>query len=71
MLKTRAGFIYIIINAFKSTRPQMKTTELVPGGAEMAVNGFNRSHYVEAYTQWYLTDSVKEQFESFRKGFMR
>ena len=45
--------------------------ELVPGGAQKAVNGQNRGAYVEAYVRWYLETSVASQFNAFSKGFAR
>ena len=49
---------------------EMRSLELKPGGADTMVTNANRGEYVAKYCQHVLVDSVKAQFEPFRRGFM-
>jgi len=42
---------------------------LVPNGSEMFVNNENKIQYVNLYVQFVLEDSIKQQFDSYKKGF--
>ncbi|GCB60820.1 hypothetical protein scyTo_0014230, partial [Scyliorhinus torazame] len=43
--------------------------ELIPGGSRIAVQKHNRKQYVDAYVDYKLNTSVKDQFEAFSQGF--
>ncbi|XP_038648648.1 probable E3 ubiquitin-protein ligase HERC3 isoform X2 [Scyliorhinus canicula] len=43
--------------------------ELIPGGSEITVQKHNRKQYVDAYVDYKLNTSVKNQFEAFSQGF--
>ncbi|GLE00692.1 hypothetical protein PINS_up009480 [Pythium insidiosum] len=47
----------------------VKTIELKPGGAAIAVTNENRAEYVKLYVDYILNASVAKQFEAFHKGF--
>eukprot|EP01068_Selenidium_serpulae_P011678 Selendium_serpulae@DN5702_c0_g1_i3.p2 len=47
----------------------MRTTPLCPGGEKRQLTLRNRQEYVDLYVRYLLTDSVKKQFDQFRKGF--
>jgi E3 ubiquitin-protein ligase HECTD2 len=44
---------------------------LVPGGETTPVTLVNKHEYVEKYVDWYLNQSIKQQFEAFKQGFWR
>lgn len=46
------------------------TVELCPNGAAIDVTEDNRADYVQAFTKWRLTDSIKTAFNSFQRGFL-
>jgi ubiquitin-protein ligase E3 A len=54
----------------KNTFGEMVAHELIPGGAAIEVDEHNRQQYVDAYVKWLLEDSVKTQFQAFRRGFL-
>eukprot|EP00873_Tetraselmis_striata_P010062 jgi/Tetstr1/430326/TSEL_020151.t1 len=54
------------IEAFGEVRP----VELKAGGSDVPVTEDNRREFVELYTEYILTESIKPQFEAFSKGFM-
>lgn len=45
--------------------------ELLPDGAEQAVTLENKDLYVQAYVDWFFTNSCEYQFKSFKRGFER
>ncbi|CAH8554467.1 unnamed protein product [Schistosoma rodhaini] len=45
------------------------THELKPDGATVPVTKENRKEYVDLYSSFLLNDSVKKQFNAFRRGF--
>ncbi|CAH8550309.1 unnamed protein product [Schistosoma bovis] len=45
------------------------THELKPDGAKIPVTKENRKEYVDLYSSFLLNDSVKKQFNAFRRGF--
>ncbi|CAI2728173.1 unnamed protein product [Schistosoma spindalis] len=45
------------------------THELKPDGATIPVTKENRQEYVDLYSSFLLNDSVKKQFNAFRRGF--
>eukprot|EP01025_Chloroclados_australasicus_P013961 TRINITY_DN16532_c0_g1_i7.p1 TRINITY_DN16532_c0_g1~~TRINITY_DN16532_c0_g1_i7.p1 ORF type:complete len:1416 (+),score=180.93 TRINITY_DN16532_c0_g1_i7:478-4248(+) len=47
------------------------TKELKPGGANIPVTSENRQEYVDLYTQFLLTDSIKPHFVAFSVGFKK
>lgn len=46
-----------------------QTYDLLPEAAEIPVTTENRELFVDLYVKYLLEDSVKEQFEAFKKGF--
>lgn len=44
---------------------------LKEGGENIIVNNENRGEYVQLYIDWYLNQSIKDKFRSFKKGFAR
>jgi hypothetical protein len=50
---------------------EVKSHELVPGGATVAVNAANRRAYVDAHVRWTMDDKVAPQFAAFARGFHR
>ncbi|RIA93174.1 hypothetical protein C1645_796650 [Glomus cerebriforme] len=47
----------------------LQRVPLVPNGQNIPVTKYNREEYVERYVNFVLTDSIKEQFEPFKRGF--
>lgn len=47
------------------------TVPLKPGGDTLPVTEDNRQEYTEAYVDYVLNKSVKQQFEAFNRGFMK
>ncbi|XP_058048904.1 E3 ISG15--protein ligase HERC5-like [Ahaetulla prasina] len=45
--------------------------DLKENGANIPVTLYNRKEYVDAYVNYTFNDSVKKQFEDFRRGFQR
>jgi ubiquitin-protein ligase E3 A len=45
--------------------------DLVPEGRSLKVTAENKQAFVEAYVRWFLTDSIKTQFDPFLKGFYK
>jgi len=43
--------------------------ELVEGGMEKLVNQENKEEFIERYSSFLLNDSIKAQFEAFKRGF--
>ncbi|KAI8470880.1 MAG: hypothetical protein J3K34DRAFT_451731 [Monoraphidium minutum] len=50
---------------------EVKSVELAPGGAAVAVTAANRGEYAHAYALHLLEGSVSRQFAAFRRGFLR
>ncbi|KAI3438759.1 hypothetical protein D9Q98_001177 [Chlorella vulgaris] len=50
---------------------EVRSVELKPGGADVAVTAGNRREYVQLYTHWLLEASIDKQFSAFRSGFLR
>ena len=48
---------------------EVRTVELVPNGANIAVTAKNRNEYVQAYLDYIFNKSAQSQFEAFSKGF--
>ena len=44
--------------------------ELVPGGSDLAVTEENRRRYVDLYVDFVLNESIRAQFNAFRRGFL-
>ena len=44
---------------------------LKPGGEKIMINNFNKSEYVELYTDWFFNKSIDEYFRAFEKGFYK
>jgi alpha-tubulin suppressor-like RCC1 family protein len=49
---------------------KMKTYELKSGGASIPVTEENREEYVDLYVKFLLEDSVKIQYNAFKRGFL-
>lgn len=49
---------------------ELRHQELKPGGAGLPVTCLNRREYVDLYTDWVLTKSIKRQFDAFATGFL-
>ncbi len=49
---------------------EVKTFELKPGGANIPVTEENRREYVDLYVDFLLNESVRTQFNAFRRGFL-
>ena len=49
----------------------LRTAELVPQGASVAVSGDNVRQFVAAYADWFLSASVAAECAAFRRGFAR
>ena len=49
----------------------MSTIDLIPKGSEVKVTRENCRDYVKYYLQYLFHESVKKQFEAFRRGFMK
>ena len=49
----------------------MRTAELVPGGADLALTAANAREYVAHYADWVLSRSVRREFAAFRRGFAK
>ena len=45
--------------------------DLIPDGRNIKVTTQNKQEFVDSYVNWYLTDSVKSQFDPFSKGFYK
>lgn len=43
--------------------------ELIPNGENISVTNENRKQFVDLYIKWKFTESVKERFDAFFKGF--
>lgn len=48
---------------------EVRKWEVKPGGAAVAVTKDNREEYVRLYTDWWLNQSVKDEFQAFAQGF--
>ena len=48
---------------------QVRTVELLPGGAERQVTKQNRNEFVDLVVDWYLNKSVAAAFDQFKQGF--
>ncbi|KAL0219016.1 hypothetical protein P9112_004669 [Eukaryota sp. TZLM1-RC] len=48
-----------------------KTFELVPGGKDIPVTSANKVEFVDAFTQFLLVHSIKDQFQPFKRGFRK
>ena len=44
---------------------------LVPNGSDISLTMGNRMKYVDAYLEYELHNSIKEQYEAFAEGFKR
>ena len=49
---------------------ELRTVELLPGGADIPVTEANKLEYVEAVVEYRISKRVEEQFEAFREGFL-
>lgn len=47
------------------------TTELKPGGSSIYITNENKEEYVQLFVDWWLNTGVQNQFESFKRGFLR
>eukprot|EP00897_Mesotaenium_endlicherianum_P002227 jgi/Mesen1/2031/ME000148S01136 len=50
---------------------EMRSHELLPGGAHLTVTNDNRQRYVELYVDYVLRESIREQFAAFSRGFLQ
>ena len=50
---------------------EVSTIDLIPDGSKVKVTKDRSNDYVRAYLQYMFHDSVKNQFEAFRRGFMK
>jgi len=48
---------------------EMRSYDLKPNGASIALTNENRQEYVDLYVKYLLEDSVQKQFDAFLKGF--
>jgi len=53
-----------------STFGEVKTFELKPGGASIPVTEENRHEYVDLYVDFLLNESIRTQFNAFKRGFL-
>ncbi|QDZ25602.1 RCC1-like regulator of chromosome condensation protein [Chloropicon primus] len=49
---------------------EVQTYELMPGGADIAVTEENRHKYVDLYVDFLLNESIRTQFNAFKRGFL-
>jgi hypothetical protein len=49
---------------------EQRVVELKSGGASIRLTKVNREEYVDLYVRYALTDSVAQQFNAFRDGFL-
>lgn len=49
---------------------EVRSVELKSGGSEIPVTEDNRREFVELYTDYILTKSIRSQFDAFSQGFM-
>ncbi|KAJ3123937.1 hypothetical protein HK098_001526 [Nowakowskiella sp. JEL0407] len=50
---------------------KVRTFPLVDGGSDILVSNSNRQQYVKLYIHHYATESVKRQFNAFKRGFSK
>ena len=50
---------------------EVSTIELIPDGSKVKVTKGRCNEYVKAYLEYMFHYSVKNQFEAFRRGFMK
>ena len=50
---------------------ELRSVELKPGGAGVPVTNDNRAEFVRCITDYYLNQSVEEQFSAFASGFLQ
>ncbi|XP_060103372.1 probable E3 ubiquitin-protein ligase HERC4 [Heteronotia binoei] len=55
----------------KEERGSRVSIELKENGTNIPVTKYNRREYVDAYVNYIFSDSVKEQFKDFKRGFLR
>ena len=48
---------------------EVVTTDLCPGGTDMAVTEENKKEYVQLITEWRIQRRVEDQFKAFLSGF--
>ncbi len=48
-----------------------KSVPLLPGGEERAVTAANKNEYVALYIKYAMEDSIKAQFDAFKRGFYK
>ena len=48
---------------------KLETHDLIPNGQNIEVDDGNKAKYIELLANYYLTDSIKLQFDAFLKGF--
>ena len=48
---------------------KLETVDLIENGRNIQVNNDNRDKYIQLLTNYYLTESIKKQFDHFLKGF--
>lgn len=49
----------------------LTTVPLIPNGGDTSITQVNKHHYVNAYVEYELVTSMKEQYEAFAEGFSR
>ena len=50
---------------------EVSSVDLIPNGSNIKVTKERCHEYVKTYLQYLYHDSVKEQFEAFKRGFMK
>ena len=50
---------------------ELRSVELKPGGSAIPVTNDNRAEFVRCITDYYLNQSVEEQFSAFASGFLQ
>lgn len=48
-----------------------RSYDLKEGGENIPVTAENKEEYIELYAKFMLVDSVSQQFECFKQGFIR
>ncbi|EDV19966.1 uncharacterized protein TRIADDRAFT_32725 [Trichoplax adhaerens] len=62
-------FMYTFKISYTNVFGDAVTVDLVENGGEISVNKNNREEFIRLYTEFLLTNSVKNQFDAFKKGF--
>ncbi len=50
---------------------ETKVYDLMENGSSISVTKENRRKYIYSFMKYFLIDSIREQFQAFRNGFMR